>query len=131
MVLDLVLIGLAITLYPLPGMALVLVLASPRGVYKGLAFIAAWLACLVAVIAMVLLFTGGEPPAPRSPPSLAALSATLAIGLGLIFYGEHRRRRSRRRGGGPGPGGGARWPPAVVSGSCQYPSKSASPSTYS
>ncbi|MEV8588697.1 GAP family protein [Streptomyces sp. NPDC051180] len=96
MVLDLVLIGLAITLYPLPGMALVLVLASPRGVYKGLAFIAAWLACLVAVIAMVLAFTGGQPPAPRSPPTIAALAATLVIGLSLIVYSEHRRRRSRR-----------------------------------
>ncbi|QES05966.1 GAP family protein [Streptomyces venezuelae] len=96
MVLDLFLIGLAVALYPLPGMALVLVLASPRGVYKGLAFITAWLACLVAVIALVLLCTGGEPPSPRSPPSLAALAATLVIGLGLIVYSEHRRRRSRR-----------------------------------
>ncbi|APE21498.1 MULTISPECIES: GAP family protein [Streptomyces] len=96
MVLDLFLIGLAIALYPLPGMALVLVLSSPRGVYKGLAFITAWLACLVAVIALVLLCTGGEPPAPRSPPSLASLAATLVIGLSLVVYSEHRRRRSRR-----------------------------------
>ncbi|MEU7068610.1 GAP family protein [Streptomyces narbonensis] len=95
MVLDLFLIGLAITLYPLPGMAFVLVVSAPRGVYKGLAFILAWLACLVAVIAMVLLFTGGQPPAPRSPPSFVASVAMLVIGLGLIMYGEHRRRHRR------------------------------------
>ncbi|MFD0151018.1 GAP family protein [Streptomyces sp. NPDC055721] len=96
MILDLFLIGLAIALYPLPVMAFVLVVSAPRGVYKGLAFILAWLACLVAVIAMVLLFTGGQPPAPRSPPSIAGLAATLVIGLSLIVYSEHRRRRSRR-----------------------------------
>ncbi|ALO08135.1 GAP family protein [Streptomyces gardneri] len=109
MVLDLFLIGLAITLYPLPGMAFVLVVSAPRGVYKGLAFILAWLACLVAVIAMVLLFTDGKPPAPRSPPGIVALVAMLVIGLGLIVYGEHRRRRRHR--GDPPPssdeGGGA------------------------
>jgi hypothetical protein len=37
MVLDLLVIGLVITLYPLPVMAFVLVLASPGGVRKGLA----------------------------------------------------------------------------------------------
>ncbi|MDV5145389.1 GAP family protein [Streptomyces sp. SBC-4] len=96
MILDLFLIGVAITVYPLPVMAFVLVVSAPRGVYKGLAFILAWLGCLVAVIAMVLAFTGGQPPAPRSPPSMAALAATLVIGVGLIVYSEHRRRRSRR-----------------------------------
>ncbi|MCX5193005.1 GAP family protein [Streptomyces sp. NBC_00249] len=96
MVLDLLLIGLAVTLFPLPIMAFVLVVSAPRGVRKGLAFILAWLACLVAVIAAVLLLTGGQPPPPRSPPSIAALAATLAIGVGLVLYSEHRRRRSRR-----------------------------------
>ncbi|MER5709366.1 GAP family protein [Streptomyces sp. NPDC042898] len=101
MILDLFLIGLAIALYPIPVMAFVLVVSAPRGVYKGLAFIIAWLACLVAVIAMVLVFTGGQPPAPRSPPSIAALAATLVIGLSLIVYSEHRRRRSRRTAAAP------------------------------
>jgi hypothetical protein len=96
MVWDLLLIGLAVTLFPLPIMAFVLVISTHRGVRKGLAFILAWLACLVAVIAIVLLLTGGEPPPPRSPPSIAALVATLVIGVGLILYSEHRRRRRRR-----------------------------------
>ncbi|MFF3014932.1 GAP family protein [Streptomyces sp. NPDC057939] len=93
MVLDLLLIALAVTLFPLPVMAFVLVVSAPRGVWKGLAFILAWLACLVAVIAAVLLFTDGKPPPPRSPPSVAALVATLLIGIGLVVYGGHRRHR--------------------------------------
>ncbi|MGG8410110.1 GAP family protein [Streptomyces sp. 12297] len=102
MVLDLLLIGLVVTLFPLPIMAFVLVVSAPRGVRKGLAFILAWLACLVAVIAIVLFLTGGEPPAPRSPPSIAALVATLIIGVGLIVYSERRRRRRRRTATTPG-----------------------------
>ena len=49
MVLDLLLIALGITLDPLPLMAFVLVVASVRGVWKGLAFILGWLACFVGV----------------------------------------------------------------------------------
>ncbi|MFF7750610.1 GAP family protein [Streptomyces sp. NPDC007971] len=93
MVLDLLLIALAITLDPLPLTAFVLVVASAKGVWKGLVFILSWLACLVAVIAMVLALTGGHPPAPRSTPSTAVLAAKLAIGVGLVVYGEYRRRR--------------------------------------
>ena len=65
MVLDLVLIGLAITLEPFPLSAFVLILGSQRGTIKGLAFILGWLACLVAVIAAVVLATGGKPAGPR------------------------------------------------------------------
>ncbi|MGW6691564.1 GAP family protein [Streptomyces sp. NPDC054961] len=97
MVIDLLVIGLAVTLFPLPIMAFVLVLSAPRGVWKGLSFILGWLACLVAVIAIVLFLTDGQPVPPRSPPSVAALVATLVIGLGLIVYSEHRRRLRRTR----------------------------------
>ncbi|MFK0045676.1 GAP family protein [Streptomyces sp. NPDC090741] len=95
MVLDLLIIGLAITLYPLPPAAFVLVVSAPRGVWKGLAFILAWLACLIAVIAAVLLLTDGQPPPPRSPPSTAVLAVKLVLGLGLIVYSERKRRQRR------------------------------------
>ncbi|MET9596324.1 GAP family protein [Streptomyces sp. NPDC006459] len=97
MVLDLMLIGLAIALYPLPLMALILVVSSPRGVWKGLAFILAWLANLVLVIALVLVLTGGQPPPPRSPPGAAALAAKLAIGVWLVIYGARRYRRLKAK----------------------------------
>ncbi|MFG2483694.1 MULTISPECIES: GAP family protein [Streptomyces] len=97
MVLDLMLIALAITLDPLPIMAFILVVSSSRGVWKGLAFILAWLACLVAVMAVVLALTGGQPPAPRSPPSVAALAVKLVIGVSLVIYGVRRYRRRKAR----------------------------------
>ncbi|MEU9392790.1 GAP family protein [Streptomyces sp. NPDC048324] len=101
MVLDLVIIGLAIAVFPLSVTAFVLVLSAQRGVMKGLVFILAWLACFVAVLAAVLLTTGGKPPAPKSAPSTAASAAKFAIGLGLLGYGwyrhRHRERTGRRR----------------------------------
>ncbi len=96
MTLDLVLIGLGITLNPFPVMAFILVLSAERGVLKGLAFVLAWLACLVVVIGCVLLFTGGKPPELDSTPSTGALAAKLAIGVGLVGYGVYVRRRGVR-----------------------------------
>ncbi|MEV6329184.1 GAP family protein [Streptomyces sp. NPDC051909] len=96
MTLDMILIGLAITLHPLPAMALILLLSGDRGVRKGLVFVLAWLACLVLVIACVLLFTGGDPPKKHSVPSTAAVAAKLAIGVGLILYGAYKHRKESR-----------------------------------
>lgn len=93
MVLDLLLIGLAVTLEPFPLTAFVLVLSSERGKWKGLAFILGWLACLVVVIAAVLLTTGGKPPAANTSPSLAALAVKLALGVGLILFAIRQWRR--------------------------------------
>ncbi|WP_369264355.1 GAP family protein [Streptomyces sp. R35] len=101
MVLDLVVIATAITLGPLHNSAFILLLSSRRGVRKGMAFLLSWLANLVAVIACVLLLTGGEPPARHSTPSTAAACAKLAIGLGLVLFGAYRRRRPPRPHGPP------------------------------
>lgn len=106
MVLDLVVIGLAITVFPLSVTAFVLVLSTRGGVWKGLVFILAWLACFVAVIAAVLLTTGGKPPAPHSPPSTASSAVKLAIGVGLVGYGWYRHRSRRRRRAGAAPSSG-------------------------
>ncbi|MER5276706.1 GAP family protein [Streptomyces sp. NPDC002809] len=94
MVLDLVVIGLAINVGPLHNSAFILLLSAPRGVRKGLAFILAWLGCLVLVLAVVILLTGGKPPAPRSAPSTVALALKLALGIGMVVYAESKRRRS-------------------------------------
>ncbi|MFI8228905.1 GAP family protein [Streptomyces sp. NPDC085900] len=98
MVLDLVIIGLAIAVFPLSVTAFVLVLSAQRGIVKGLAFILAWLACFVAVLAAVLLTTGGKPPAPKSAPSTAVSAVKLAIGLGLLGYGWYRHKNRERTG---------------------------------
>ena len=96
MVLDLVIIGVAITLGPLHNTAFILLLSSPKGVRKGLAFILAWLANLVLLIAIVLLFTGGKPPAHKSAPSTAVLAVKLALGLGMVLYAQHKRHQGVR-----------------------------------
>ena len=96
MVLDLLLIGLGITLEPFPLIAFLLILSSEKGTRKGLAFILGWLACLVVVIGAVVLLTGGKPPAPSTAPSTAVLAIKLALGVVLILYAIWQWRRMGR-----------------------------------
>jgi hypothetical protein len=95
-VLDLLLIGLAINLEPFPLTAFILVLSSERGTWKGLAFILGWLACLIAVIAAVIVSTGNNPPEPNTVPSDTALAVKLAAGVALILVAVRQRRRMGR-----------------------------------
>jgi hypothetical protein len=98
-VLDLLLIGLAITLMPVTMVAFGLIVGAKKGLWKGLAFIAGWLACLVAIIAVVLLVTDGKPPRPHTAPSNAALLVKVLIGALLIWVGFqqwHRMGRPRK-----------------------------------
>ena len=96
MALDLLLIGLGIALEPFPLTAFILVLSAEKGTRKGLAFILGWLACLVAVIAAVIVTTGNNPPAPQTAPSDAALAVKLAAGVVLILIAVRQRRRMGR-----------------------------------
>lgn len=61
MALNLVLIGVAIALDPLPLMAFLVVLPSKRGVRKGAAFVFGWLASLGIVVSVTVLATGNNP----------------------------------------------------------------------
>jgi hypothetical protein len=90
------LIGLGITLEPFPLTAFILVLSSERGVWKGLAFIIGWLACLVAVIAAVIVATGNNPPEPETVPSNAALAVKLLAGVALILVAVRKKRQMGR-----------------------------------
>jgi Sap-like sulfolipid-1-addressing protein len=96
MVLDLVIIGLAITLMPLTAVAFMLILGAQRGLWKGLAFILGWTACLVAVIAVTMLLTGGKPPRPHTAPSTAVLVVKALLGAFLIWVGLRQRHRVGR-----------------------------------
>ena len=96
MVLNLVLIGLAITLDPLPLTAFIVVLPSKRGVRKGAAFVFGWLLSLAVVVTVTVLATGNNPPKPSTAPSLAALAAKVAIGVVLVIIAiRHIRARGR------------------------------------
>jgi hypothetical protein len=92
-VVNLLLVGLGIALEPFPLIAFILLLSTQKGIWKGLAFILGWLACLVLVIAAVVLTTRGKPPAPNTAPSNAALAVKLALGIALVLYGGRRWRR--------------------------------------
>ena len=69
LVLDLILIGIAVALDPLPLTAFLVVLPSQRGVIKGAAFVFGWLVSLAIVVAVTVLATGNNPPKSNTAPS--------------------------------------------------------------
>jgi len=96
MILNLILIGLAVTLDPLPLTAYIIVLPSRRGVRKGAAFVFGWLVSLAIVVTVTVLATGNNPPKPSTAPSLAALAIKTALGAVLVVIGiRHIRARGR------------------------------------
>jgi Sap, sulfolipid-1-addressing protein len=90
---DLLLIGLVITLEPIPLTAFILILLSKGGTRKGAAFIFGWLLSLAIVVALTVLVTGNKPPKPNTAPSLAALAVKIAIGVALVLIAVRQRRR--------------------------------------
>ncbi len=96
MVLDLMLIGLAVTLDPLPLTSFLVVLPSARGLRKGAAFVFGWLVSLAIVVTVTVLATGNNPPRPATAPSLAALAVKIVLGVVLVRIAV-RHIRARRR----------------------------------
>jgi hypothetical protein len=90
---DLLLIGLVITLEPIPLTAFILILLAKGGTRKGAAFIFGWLLSLAIVVSVTVLATGNSPPASNTAPSLAALAVKIAIGVGLLLIALRQRRR--------------------------------------
>ena len=96
LILNLILIGLAVTLDPLPLTAFFVVLPSKGGVRKGAAFVFGWLVSLGIVVTITVLATGNSPPKPSTVPSLAALAVKIALGTVLVVIAvRHIRARSR------------------------------------
>jgi len=91
--LNLILIGLAVALDPLPMAAFLVLLPSRRGVLKGAGFLFGWLVSMAVVVALTIVTTGNQPPKPHTAPSTAALAGKLAIGVVLVVIGVRRRRR--------------------------------------
>jgi threonine/homoserine/homoserine lactone efflux protein len=96
LVLNLVLIGVAIALDPLPLTAFLVVLPSRRGTVKGAAFVFGWLVSLAAVVAITIAATANNPPKPATVPSLASLAIKIALGVVLVWIAvRHIRARSQ------------------------------------
>jgi Sap, sulfolipid-1-addressing protein len=95
-VLDLMLIGLAVALDPLPLTAFLVVLPSERGARKGAAFVFGWLVSLAIVVTVTVLATGNNPPKPATAPSLAALAVKIVLGVVLVRIAvRHIRARGQ------------------------------------
>ena len=96
MILNLIVIGVAVALDPLPLTAFLVVLPSRRGVRKGAAYVFGWLVSLAAVVTITVLATGNNPPKPSTAPSLAALAGKIVLGTILVWIAvRHIRARSR------------------------------------
>ncbi len=93
MTLNLIVIGLAVALDPLPLTAFMVVLPSKHGARKGAAYVFGWLVSLAIVVAVTVLATGNNPPKPKTAPSLAALAVKIAIGAFLVMIAVRRHRR--------------------------------------
>jgi hypothetical protein len=93
LVLTLVLIGLAVSLEPIPLTAFILILASKNGTRKGAAFVFGWLASLAVVVIVTVVVTGNKPPRPNTAPSLAALAVKMLIGAVLVVIAERKWRK--------------------------------------
>ncbi|MFJ2241087.1 GAP family protein [Streptomyces sp. NPDC087859] len=75
-------VGIAIS--PLPLIAVILILATPKGRGNGIAFTAGWLVSLgVLVTAVVLVGSGGDASGDDDGP--ASWTLWLKLGLGLLF----------------------------------------------
>jgi hypothetical protein len=90
---DLILLGLVIAIEPLPVIGFILVLSTDRGTRNGAAFIAAWFACLVAIVVATLFVTGGRPPKTSTAPATAVGIVNLFLGALLLVVAVRVRAR--------------------------------------
>jgi len=96
LVLNMMLIGVAVALDPLPLTAFLVILPSEGGVRKGAAFVFGWLVSLAIVVTVTVLATGNNPPKPNTAPSLASLAVKIALGAVLVVIAvRHIRARGR------------------------------------
>ncbi len=92
---DLVLLGLIITLEPVPVAGFILLLSTTNGTKKGLAYIAGWVACLVVIVVGTVAVTGGHAPRAQSLPGRGVSAATVLVGVLLVTFAVIERRRLR------------------------------------
>jgi threonine/homoserine/homoserine lactone efflux protein len=102
---DILPLAVAVAIFPVPIIAVVLVLGSDRGTAKGLAFVLAWCVGLAAVGGIVLVLAGVADASDEGEP--ATWVNVLLLGLGLLLLAAAVRQWRGRPSGGeetPTPG---------------------------
>jgi len=115
-------IAVGIAISPLPIVAVVLMLATPRGRVNGPAFVLAWIVGLAVVGTIVILVAGDNAQSESGAPADGVSWLKLVIGVALIGLGV-RQFHGRPRGDDPGELpkwmaalDGFRWPKALGAG---------------
>ncbi len=98
---DVVPLAVAVAIFPVPIIAVVLVLGSAQGTRKGLAFVLAWSIGLGAVGALVLLFSGSFEPREAGAPATWLNIVLLALGVLLLALAVKQWRNRPRPGDEP------------------------------
>ena len=96
MTLDLILLGAAIALNPLPIGAYILLVGSAHGIAKGFGYVLGWVGCLALVIGLTLVLTGGRPPRPHTAPSTFGLIVRIIAGMILLALAWRQRKQTGR-----------------------------------
>ena len=95
---DVLPLAVAVAVFPVPIIAVVLVLGSDRGTAKGGAFVLAWVAGLASVGGIVLVLAGAADASDGGEP--ATWVNVLLLGLGLLLLGAAGKQlQGRPRGG--------------------------------
>ncbi|MGW4562193.1 GAP family protein [Streptomyces sp. NPDC004561] len=105
-------LGLAagVAVSPLPIIALIIMLATPRGRLNGLVFVTGWVVGLSALGAVMLVIGGNGDSTSHGQPADWTGALKLALGLALVFFA---RRLWRRRPADPAQAQLPQWMAAI------------------
>ena len=93
--------GVGVALSPVPIIAVVLMLASPTGRGKGLAFLGGWVLGIVVLGTIVLLVASGANASKHGTPATWVSIVKLALGALLLLLAVRQWRGRPRRDGHP------------------------------
>jgi threonine/homoserine/homoserine lactone efflux protein len=91
-------LGIAVAISPVPIIAVVLMLATPRARSNGPAFVVGWIVGMAIVGTVVLLASGGASASDGGGPATWVSVLKLVLGVLLLLVGVREWRRRPRRG---------------------------------
>ncbi|MGZ8665900.1 MAG: GAP family protein [Solirubrobacterales bacterium] len=90
--------AVGVALVPIPIVAVILILATPRGRSNGLAFVAGWIAGLTLATTILLLLAGGTDASEQGQPATWVNVLKLILGGALLIVAARQWRRRPRAG---------------------------------